>query len=458
MCDVVRLVMLRQVLVKAVFSLDEMEEAAVLFDEAQAMHAAGQFLEADRRYDTVFLNQVQYLGPVAASIHLDVAETLLAKAKNSLWLSKFSLSKTLFQQAIAIFRKKLGGDNEGVLRGVLGLAAVLAAERRHDEAFSLRQRVFVSQQKLLQISSSSSIDTGNPNAGVADDENPTLCRTRLLIVGDLLELGKYDLALQLALGALSGLRKIPESEAFADLACLHTYMGRIYIARGAFTDAQHHIDEALSILEAAYPDRAHYSISAVLQARAQLLHATGRLHEAHKLMATVVKRRIKAFGASNAMEFSKNTAMHARMAFFDALDSLSSVEGASKATSSLGGDDEASVASSKPKAKPKKEVMSAEDQELEEEMSAFADIEKEFRNGRPANGGDENVCGDSFNRFGTSASQPAVLTVKGLTSGGVPMAPHTLVAESFLVRARISVVLADLVRIVLCSTIVCFNS
>jgi len=441
------------------FILDDMEIATNTFFEAEALRKEGDFSEADGMYDEVFLTQVNSLGPMQAATSVVVAETLYAKAMNSRALGEFELSKELFNQSVSIYRKTKGNDSEGVMRGIMGLTDILTYQGLYDDAHSMHSRVL--QAFVAQFG----------------DHSLQAARVRILMAFDLFKLGKLNQALKVGQLAYSQVSAIPaklNEDKHEDLAHVRLYIAQIQLALGHFSACKESIEIAQSLLDPAHssgseesnqagmqskpgvpsdvprpaPDAVNMiALTAVLEVQAEYLLTMNKATEAHKVISTALKQRIKSFGRmSKILEASKGGAGRKRL-FFDAYDHLSAE------TSKL-----------KPEKSDEKDV----DDAASNERTTDGQV-KDRRGGQGKSGesghGDEKVDDDADDNGadddgGTGVVNAGFETTKSVSSfarfcgtkpplkppmvqRGIPVQSHPMIADCLFVRGRIALFLGN---------------
>lgn len=389
---------------------DEMELAALAFQKAEKLHKQGKFPEADLLYDNAFVTQINFLGPVAASTSVAIAETLIAKAENCRVQGLLDLAKLLFTQSMSILRKNSGDANPLVTVAMFGNANVLFDRGLYDDALALHITVFNMQNKHF----------GERSVQV----NKTLIR----IAYDQFKLGRCMEAFEIVQGALKNLLQVKEEvhqahgdEDAADFGGAYLCLAYITLALGKFQDCKNYVDVAYSVRKVSalaigisnYDD--HYRVLEVLICRAQYLLTIGRIFESHKLVDMLMKAQIKLFCRSSVVV---NRLSDQSIAFVNNFDSFADVSH----TDSELLKQEAN--------RPKKVNEIEEDYDLQKEIDAA----------------DSNLAssiGDTTNSV-VSVAMLYAGNVSVFNYKGLPLSTHPALIDTFLIRARICMLMADL--------------
>lgn len=424
---------LKEAVSNVVFVLDDLEIAANTFIEAGQLHKKAKFSEADAKYDEVFITQLTSLGAAQASTSLVVAETLFAKAENSRFLGEIELSKMLYNQSISIFRKQLGGDNEGVMKGILGLTALLSWQGLYEESYAMRTRILPVYVKLFT------------------EQSLQVAQLKTDIAFDLLKLAKFDKGHKIIKETLYILTHMPGAMVREELCNARVILAQIYLAQGNFASSKEQIDQAQALLEgehhlhaasqgaipgtAASPpisDDILLPMSSLLECKAEFLLVHSKLFEAQKTMTRALKMRVKVLGRTNRItEGNKNA--DRKQAFFDALDNLSAETGKNPNE-----DDEEGGGKFVNHSRMSKQDEA--DKQLDEEMQQAFDSIMEiggFNDEEGASHGGASM--PSSVRFGgkSSATRPPY------QQRGIPVQSHPILADTLLLKGRISMVLGD---------------
>jgi tetratricopeptide (TPR) repeat protein len=421
-----------------VFVLDDLAVAANTFIEAGQLHQKGKYGEADAKYDEVFITQLTALGAVQASSSLVVAETLFAKAENCRYLGEIELSKMLYSQSISIFRKQLGGDNEGVLKGLLGLTALLSWQGLYDDAYAMHNRILPHYINKFT------------------EQSGHVAKLKTDIAFDLYKVGKFERAMKYAKEALYTLTHLPSAVSPAREAVVHARLvvAYIHLAVGNFPSCKDQVEAAQVVLEgepfdphnhppgtvpppATVTDDILMPLSALLECKAEYLLVHSKVYEASKTATRALKMRVKALGRTNRIaEGNKNA--DRKMTFFDSLDHLT-VE--TNKGQQLDSDDEEIGAGRRHVSHVRGNKQDEADKQLDLEMQeAFASIMEvggfSADDTAASQGGATVPSSVRFNPR-SSGAKPAYL------QRGVPVQSHPVLADTLYLKGRIGLTLGD---------------